>query len=1626
MKRTKKIISLILAVMMVLTAFPMSAFADDLATKNDETAKTLADAIDFYEQVMTGDVYFGMADAYKAYVDTQAAYDAYVYGGNEDVKANAKSIANNLVSKTDAMRTKSAWQPFTGTKKGSFAQDTNNPEYQTPFYYNQVYNNLLWVKSPIDGSEWTGELQAGTDMGYTAQVKFGVDDVTMLYDGKSAPSFGMSLRVLGVTKPRLWDWSHLRFHYAFVASSEEGVRNADGLQFVDAWHGVDGNAENFQWNYFAPKHVTGATNYEQTYTYYEGAHNKVFANIMKFTPAGAYPFGRDESLLLELNPIIYFNIGNDKANNSHSHQLTHTIRVFNYAKISKTVNAQTALLSKVKNYKQGGLTEVMEAFDKLTVDPNSFFTSSNNYEACVNHYAEPVEYLASITENDLQKDETQYQSLRNALTRTDATSKISEEQKALYTPESWSAFDEAYTNAKNFASLINTDKYGDGQTAGELATALDNAYDNLEITYVPVDTVDLEGAIDDAKSANVNKVFFTKDSYQASNLEENTPKAIIAVWGAEDKYGVKDAKLVYTKENQELVDQWTETVGEGVAKLVIDIRVPLASAGLYSLESALAQAETYKPEDFGNYMTLSSAMTAARNFEKRVIVDTTDTSKLQAGMVSKKVNEYTKLVNDLYLAMRNLKPAFSKVKNGTIASSKDAILRNSHIHKSNTQWWLNWSFQNENIIFRTTHDETEFDLGKSNFEWNCSRKFDQYLETMNFDSNPDFVVGELTSNKDYTGEEDYSGKLEVGANGQTIRWSNFIVNSTNIAPDNDFIGKDINGNGYKIESKKVWDDELLKFQTSYKNPCSGIIVHGDGDSTGSTYFSADTTLEVQATPKKTLSASTRPTLMPCTASGWWGSYFFYEWSPTFVSHYAGYAYMQIPYEYQIYIVDISYLLELIDLCSTYEYKNYTEPTWNNFVTALEAANANMDYQVMSSDVILSECVNRYNNLWKAKNALVEAATNDSIDNALAPARTIKANVEAGAEHYSPASYTAFIEAFNAAVDAINGEYSDENCRQLLKDEYQDIIDSIANDLVVATENLVPGADFSPVDNAVATKIMDKVHKTSDLDALNTQLGTFKYLTMTDAERAEVFADEQEAINAEADEIIDLMTTLAESTPVDVSTLEALKADIDAKVSDPDAYDGIEAAKQFIDDAIKDENLYKTVNVYGQDVIGINYTQDETDKLVADALTMLSAKKYTVYLKIDDGEEMNMGSYGYGDVYTYDFGEEVDIYTSYKSLTASGAQKYYGTESEVSFVVNGDTHIVAKTADKTTSYKVTVVNALTNRVISIDYVDASKGKFVLPAAPQIAYYKFANFTVNDKAYVAGEEIAVTGETYVMANYELDTAPTFNLDIMFDAGDNEIVGLYYEDAMFNNKIAITQEGLEHFVSKKEGAYFTVEGETIMETGRNAVYKGNDRDIYAYAVVDTVNYSMEDFEEMYPYFNEGYDYIEGKQIYSAESQQFPGSMVVVSYGQDYTFFQPDNMTVIALTEVEYGYCVEAGLIETDENGADITVTNPISMTGKNSIITTYSVNPDAKYVEGGILMTTSLDKDLTFNNVDGKSVFRLKSTEQTVGNQFVISIVKGGQSRDVKYVSYVIYEIDGTQYTIFSDAIETTLKA
>ncbi len=1685
-KKSKRLISILLSVVMVISSIPfvaISAFAEDNTAKDN-----LSSAIEQFAQKMDGTFYTNMSEAYRAYVTANQTLDIYEATGYD---TGMQAAANALNSAMNSMGTFTSKQ---GTALGSMSKDDT---YTTEAYYKQIYQNLLYSPQTTSAvgehkvqweSSWTGSNGATFRIYYPTTV--------MLYDGKTDPT----MAILGeVQNYYTGTWSRNTRDYAMNMTSS----TANGLVFAraDGWVGYDNRKDNnrgpnFMWTYFVNSNILPYSPTGTQYYTHDGDSSTSWTNILKYT--GDFAAG---SYSKTITPTFTY-IGGNK----NSAKITATVTgnntpiyVINYKALvdaAKSNKEKIILKGAKESYKHGGLNSVLNAYETaMSVDPTSYNYSSNPGNA-VNNCADAIKSAVNGLNNaKTTADGKGYDKLIQALkdSRNDYNAGIADPDIAnVYAEGAWDDFKNAYEDAGRIFENLKTTSYDKDEQAGKLADDLNHYRENL-VALDRVDATALIIAINNAEAVIAANKYFTAESYAATNAVALVNAAKTAVWGSVDNYGVSAKQLGDTEEARATVKTQADTIRAALMKLKINKDAVVVASG-QSYNSAVIEANKYlaHAEDYSNASKLQEALDDASIYanDEDLYLDASI-----EGHAHYVIETYASGVNAIMFAIQSLNPSFSKITDGTFATMGEKITTTIDSSRYPGYFMLDFSRYTGTIIFKTDHLDKDYDLPDAQFAWKTNRNFDQLLDSININADSELQSGEIISISSsqaitdnahgwaMNGEQTktYTGLLAMSNGGLELSFHDIKCSGYKGAHGQ--IGYDADRNSIGLDRMDyVWDDLLTT--TEGTEPFSGGITCKSESNSGygSTTLNAKMTIKTKATSSKLFvtdkatgevvdladTANVKLTKFDTSNSS---SYIgmTYSWSHHPFNYWHGYSYDREQYVQQIYVVDISSLLDLISYVEKLDPTQYSNNSWANLTNALIAAKDEMPYAGMTADEIYAACDTRLQNLFEAMMALETPANNLKIKEILDQTTSVYRNDESKCE---ATTWAAFTKAYGDLYQDFMGKYSDKNVRDYGVSE-QDIVDAAADGLIEAYANLVRYADFQVIKNAITilrNSVQDKKFTATQLNALVTAINNYSdsdwfvfYMQNKDAVDAIIdereandailaqmhtfydsknsaFADSQADILAVANGINSLIDTLEEDT-VDTSVLQAQIENIYASYTDPDAWHGIEEAVA----AIENMNMFTDYDLLGRNVKVYAYeTEDEIDFAVKQLLegdSAITPQAYEVKL-VDANGTVATATYNYGtkvyvtadgvisDEPADSTGAKADWYYSYKSNTAENGEKFISTDTFLAFVLKGNTTIRMQSATNADKVRVNYVNGLNGKSFKIDYVDAGTS-VALDKAPELYNYTFANYTVNN--VVVEKNVVVNEDTVIVANYDY-TKDTYSV-ILANMAASLAVGVPFtvSNLKYNDVITVDPSQINKIDSKDTSKVsYTVNGENF-DMGYNKRGTTAALKLTYWVAVDP-----ECVDEWLAYLNNTATYKQFSAVINADSSldvpQLTGSLRLIGVGDKLNYRVHENAMIIALAKQDYDAIVAKQNVTTyisnrDKRNATVYSRGDVVMNSDSfSIISDYSLPAGAEMIETGILFqsngnATETSTPLTFANVgkalngDTKAVARMKSTQHTAGNQYVITIgsskLKGVGAVSMRYAAYIIYEIDGVQY-------------
>lgn len=1613
-KLSKRILSVFLAVLMMVTSVPMAAvtaFADNSGTVITDAYIEAAkkQMSNFKEKLETPNAsYKKVTDAYNAYVGCQEALDAYIYGG---------ASVSILTQATDNLKTAIAGiEEYTGDAAINAVNEKDRTDYSRVWAGDSSdlpLKNILWSETNYSAERGAANgIDGKGDNAPNVKTIIYYPEVTMLYDGKNIPQATIRVTATGD--------GNAKNKTRYVTAIE--LNNTDGIILDQNWKGFDGGNFDVAWALnFGTDSIsyTDTQNGAKVYEVYDCDRwswssptitPRNASNFIKFTGTLA-----NNELYRDITPSVsaaygssggFIQVGGDITSTVEGNQKIHVV---NFKALIDAVAANGSKMKTidVSNYTQGGLSYYIKAMDDATAfNPLDWFTTSNNYTGC----ASEISRLISVMENaDTTKtNDPAYDNLRKAM-----DAKMGDYNKGVQpedsTDASWTELKSAYEAAMAIMSGLTTAGYND--PAGAQAAADRLAACNLEFAVSKIDTTELEAVID---------ALFSYESIFVPELraEANAAAAAaqIAVWGSVDNYPNTKDTLSDTPENQEIYANALENVKTAVKALRFSPdKFTMTSHGRFSLNSAIELLDTIEdPTDYNNYADLALAVEQAKIYLSTINdVELTD--------YPTQMENHRYVIEVVVSAYNDLEYTFTKIPDGTVARVGGRTEMTPLTTKDTYNFQGQFSYTNSAVIIRTTRDAISVPWGRATVGvssdcTNSNSGLDSITINPTMPKMPNGGQGGhnriVQSNNnsstpialDDQQKSDYSGCLTNGNfEFKNIKYSG---RSHNNVASQAFVASD----GTKVSAADaeniILDEMLTKTDGTATNPAYGCVtVSPSSKETAWAYVSGDLVLNGPQFDKPTLSVATTPVKRTYTLDTNFAmvglfntqngllNYSYYQWLTSESSGEKIHATVEV--------VDISTLVDLVAECNLIsEPAKYTEDSYSRFSTALKEAGSDIDYTNLTADRITEICESRYTNLWSAYNGL-KLKTYTVQFKYMTVDGTEKTVTITPTHGDAVSSKPVYLNNFNKInlVDYVDGNYT---MQPIGWSPAFDIDAPITSDITYVAQyeavlNVADFTAFNTAKNALVNALVDNKFTASSLKAAAAELAKLVYFD--EAAQADVMADKQADIDAET-AVLEAQLAALKTVDYDKSVADAVKEQIAlAQKTDPDMYDS----------SVTLDNE-EVVSICGKDVVGLVFeTQADLDKAIADAVNEMTPITYDIYL---NGVKIGTGVYGEAvvinsDGVLYNNVEDHDTDTldgegwaawnyHYKANTSESVDKYMFTAKAIGFIVRGDAYVTSTPADAPDSnYLVTIKDANSDKVL---LAEVSNGEYTLPKAPARPYYNFVNYVVDGVAYNVGDVITLTANTTVEAVYTAKEENTFDI-IFYDGYANcidgkvtdEVVGAKYDDV-----VTFTSENAYAWADSRvsmdgDASYFTVlhYGPTYSFN----VYKSMaDTDEYYGGLValsqeDYNNLQREDQVDILetpdgvkidPVSGDRYtDYVysEAKPFVAAHNVPVP----------KYSESNVEKFTLIGFTAAPAGYTV----------------------------------------VEHGFLFTKNADvSSMTVEDVDMKNVIRMKSSNTTVGDQFVVDIKNPAASVSFKYSAYaVIKDAEGNTSYIYSNIIDGT---
>lgn len=1657
----KKILAAFLAAMMVVTSVPFSAITAfaangyvDVAT--DAKVQAVETSMKKFQSELAKDKsYSNVVPAYKAYVACQQGLDAYIYGGESNA---LDGLADKLDTAVAGMTEFTGIKANTGKYRQVKVYANDDTGYDEATYLKDGYQNVLWLETGITTDNNDGK-QSKED--YSSLTLY-YPSATLLYDGETTPATSVMAVASGEGS---WTWG-ASDRYISAITLDENAK--DSINISRNWRGGSSNLD-FNWSWYwngnkynLSNNTTTAGNVYQirkggTVAVYKN-YQQYFSNFMEYTgdPGNKY--------IASFVPTFKGHIGsknefaaniNDPA--SPTVPGSTTINVVNYKIVKDAIKAAgNKMKSKdLSTYSMGGLYTYFAAMDDATsFDPNTYFTSADNSKNDTSGYIKAasgkVQAINAASVDVTNNTKANYQVLRDAMgALARSTYAEGNENNKYYTAESWQPFKEAYEASQTFMAKVNDDTFTNADSvykandeAKVFADALNAAYAGLKTSVAKADTSELVARIQQFESYNSN--VFTEATYNAALTAVNKIKT--DVWGSVENYGVPTYAPNDDEAGRAKVTTAVEEYNAAFAALRISPdAVVLTESGSYSLNQAIDLEKNIKdPADYSNYATFATALNDAKLAKDNLA--TTPMTDYDA-----QYDAYVAAIDTLVKAYNGLQYSFTKIPDGTVFGNgkTNAIERMSILDQGGQ--YVEGSFTNQGYIFRTKHTPLQVKFGDFNVTFGVLTKQSDAFQllknnaldsitinatqpkiaengskthlTSNSNSTPNALSAEQKAN--YAGCLSYTNQSDDGKD-YTYSVSNLRYTGKNNYNDSPHVitlndGTEVTDYSQAIATNL--DTVLGTTDGGSNNPIPGAVFarSNNGKNGGESYITGDFNFTAPATEQQTLTATTYPTSTKYTLGTKFGAVA--AWNCRNTLNYCGYNWYTSEMNNQVLnpavqIVDITPLVELVDLCNTYlpNSNMYTDESWAAFTKALERAQANIDYTNINTTNLLNQLMTtlkqKYTGLWKAKEGLVVKTLNVTFN--------YKDSTGSDATLVFPVTYGEKLS--DAQTNEINAKIVSYVDSKNYTHEFIGFEPAFnPNEAVTAdvtytakydegTPNAAIWTEFNSAKDALIAKLQSSSKFTATaLEDVKAAIAELSYFNFTSAQQAEIKADKQNLIDSQKDKMLQLAESL---TPIEIDDDVAKavnEAQAAANKNDYDMYDKLGDNFKVTKDVTFDGISTDLTGGTQLTVKGYLYsTQTELDNAIKAALEGLSLKTYDIYVN-----ETKIGTVAYGTpisvtptkiISTSDTTAKGDgaNYSWTYSFTAPSrdpnfgttaqdnskyltAEKYMITAPSFGFIVKGETHLTATqvNGDKA-GYTVTFKSGVNGKIINVLNTDAS-GNFEMPTAPSVPYYTFESYS-NDVA--PGDSATVTKDTVITVNYTADTNNLYTFYVYNTPDD--FLNLEAAEVWDTNNSQKAHDSVAYneLVSVSlPGAYAIAK--VVYDEENTGSYLFNILafgDSYRFYANETIGDDTQ------------YAGIVGLTEDEYKKLQEPDNEIGQLFGTDGVRIvaEQDTLTGNYITkDLEFEVYNRETPVFTDDNS-------------KFSLIGTFICPTGYEMVETGFLMTKGTSS-LTIENASdsSKGVSRFKASKYTVGNQFVINIKTPSTEQNFKYVAYAKYK-------------------
>ena len=1642
-KLSKKLLSLFLAVMMIVTSVPIISLSASGATEDAAVTEVRTAMKELETKLATAGTFTNVTPAYQAYVDCQEAIDAYTYGGEADA----------LNGVADALRAAIAnIGDFTGVEITEYVPTfPNSANSDMVEYHEKGYNNILF--SPTATVQFD-EACVSSGGGVSSKLYHSPNTI-VLYDGVNEIQIPVMVSSYRNTTGNAYNKT--RYLISAYPGNADGD-NTDGWFMSDLWQSGNGEDANWNWNWWSglynngshafsnhadgkpvtadfsthsgnlPSQARHGTVFNRTY---DNGNELFMSNILRYngTPA-AY----EDTYQIEW---IICNGAGDSNKDYVQSTAANSIRILNYKTLTDALakNGEKMKTVQLGNYSEGGLLAYFQAMDAATnYKPNDYYNSSTNtYDmdgtsGAVTTMKTLVRNMNNASTNNKNSDD--YAVLRTAF--ADNVMTTYNNGQLSYTDSTWNVFKVAYENAQSIMADVNNNGYI-STVAATAAKTLTDAYKSLEENIVRVDSSALEALIDEVLSYDV--AAFTSETYAPVLTAINDAKE--AIWGSVNDYKVTTS----APEDSEIARQAVQEQIEAINAVLPALRLSMdylvqTTEGLFSLNSASALKDTIEdPTAYVNYQDFVATVNAGSDYAL-------EAASTEFTNYTTQIKNYTTKVKAIVTAYANLKISFIKLPNGYVAKEIEQLWMGTMGAMDRTYQQIDVGYTPIAIVMRTKHEGVTVDYGSFDLKFtsNTYAMDNNMLDSININATMPALGGNSDKNHitiNSTGlinmkpvalsdaqKSDYAGNLQLNEfSVENLRYDKRDTNakSTRILTLQD--GTLITD---QYQARQVDLDPILTSTEGVSaDPAhGGVFMQASDDQPASVYIHGNQ----QVVLPDTTAASTLPDELPevehYIREGYFGAVTAWNVESSPAVEWAGYNWITSQQndgekiQMQAYVVDMSYLVDLVAECDAIleDSAMYTTTSWNNFSKALKnAKDYDIDGVAANNGDVATLIYGHLNSRYKALKTAYEALTLKTM-NVTFSYKNADGTDTTTVLH---APYASTISTIRDQIDAITPPTYVADYKTWTFTGWSPAIDDSAEiryDMTFTAQysgvlNKANWDSFNAAKAALLNALEDNKYSVESLNAAQALVAEVTYFNLDSAGQAEIMADNQSKIDAETAKLTSALSALVTVT-YDTTVAEAVKKELtDAKKNDPDMYNNN-----------LDFTYQETVTVAGVPVIGLIYdTQETLNAAIRVIVAAMQPQTYTI--KLND-EIVGTAQYGANvlvasdgrfkvvdDLASEEFNDSelVGWKYSYSAPSTNGdysADKYMFTSPSCGFIVNGDTNLttVAAKADEG-SYVVKIVSGINNRVISIIN---TTGTFEMPSAPAYPFYNFSGYS---NGLAAGAECTVTADTTIVANYTAEESNSFT--ISYIASYYDLFDEVYENITvgYNDLVELSNPDAYCW------ALLNIEVNDEYNNGYLCKYQivkyGTDYSFYAYQNLEFIDYAGTD----------------GSKALVALSKDEYDDIVLMATDDSGNF---DDYSAVDVILDNQGNYVLADIVDGEKVVPDAFVAltqletpMPVYADGavaKFNLIGTFALPDDCSIVETGFIFATDPSAtNLTIENCNNAGIYRYKTSKQTIGNQFAIAIKDPGRPVEFKYAAYaIVKDAEGNVSTYYANPI------